>query len=324
MVLVAAGGLGYFSWRRHAAVSAAVETAYVLPESLGVVDSPAEIRLGVAMLRHGDRVEVLGRTRNWSKIRVADGRVGWVETASLLDSASYEKGQRLFLELQREQPQAVGHTVNVANLRVEPARDAVQLMQLRAGQSLEIFGRRMVERLAPPGAPPSSEPLRDAWYLVRVGEKAGWMLGRLVALDLPEAIAHYAQSANLVACVVVSTVEDKGRRVPQYLVADRVGTTEYDFTHIRIFTWWVKKQEYVTAYVESNLRGYFPLRVSQVDGVPHFRLRLVDPKGRKFQKVYRMVDTIARPVGIVEGWESQAMPERPAVPSRPAARRPRR
>jgi hypothetical protein len=227
------------------------------------------------------------------------------------------------VELKHEQPQAVGHVANVANLRVEPARDAVQLMQLRAGQSLEVFGRRMVDRPAPPGAQPSAEPMRDAWYLVRVDSKAGWVLGRLVSLDLPDAIAHYAQSTNLVACVVVSTVEDNGRQVPQYLVADRVGTTEYDFTHIRVFTWWGKKQQYVTAYVESNLKGYFPLRTNRVDGVPHFRLRVVDQKGRKSQKVYRMVDTIVRPMGIVEGWESQAMPEKRNVPSSPAARRPR-
>ena len=289
-------------------MSAPVEVAYVLPESVGVVDSPAEIRLGVTTLKQGDRVEVLDRTRNWSKVRLQDGRVGWMETGNLIDSNSFEKGQQLLKELQTEQPQAVGHVANAANLRVEPARDAVQLMQLPANHKLEVFGRRMVERASQPGGPPSVEPARDAWYLVRAGSKAGWVLGRLVSLDVPEAITHYAQSTNLVAWVVLNTVEDNGRQVPQYVVADREGTPDCDFTHIRIFTWWVKKQEYVTAYVEGNLNGYFPIRVSQVDGAPHFRLRLVDKKGRKFQRVYKMFDNIARPLGTVDGWESQAMP----------------
>lgn len=296
----------------------------MLPESVGVVDSPAEIRLGVAILKQGDRVEVLDRTRNWSKVRLADGRVGWVEAVNLLDSDSYEEGQQLLKELQNEQPQAVGHVTNGANLRVEPARDAVQLMQLPGGQSLEVFGRRMVERTPQAGAPPPAEPLRDAWYLVRSGSKAGWVLGRLVSLDVPDAIAHYAQSTNLVAWVVLNQVEDNGRQVPQYLVADRKGTPDCDFTHIRIFTWWTKKQEYVTAFVESNLNGYFPIRVSRVDGVAHFRLRLVDRKGRKLQRVYRMFDTIARPVGMVEGWESQAMPALRAQPPRAPVQRRRR
>jgi hypothetical protein len=130
----------------------------------------------------------------------------------------------------------------------------------------------------------------------------------------------YAQAINLVGWVVLNAVDDNGRQVPQYLVADRQGTQECDFNHIRVFTWWSKNQQYVTAYVESNLNGYFPVRMTRGDGSPHFRLRLADKHGRKFQKVYAMSDTIVRPVGTVEGWESDAMPPRPApVTRRPSA-----
>lgn len=307
LFLIGAAGAGYYHWRRYKA-PAADAVAYVLPESVGVVDSPAEIRLGVTTLKQGDRVEVLEQIRNWSKVRLEDGRVGWVETTNLLDSNSYDEGRQLLVGLQHEQPQAVGHVVNLANLRVNPARDAAQLVQLPANQKVEIFGRRMVERPAPTAVRPPAEPARDAWYLVRVQSRAGWVLGRLVSLDVPDAIGHYAQSINLVGWVTLNFVEDNGRQIPQYLVADREGTPDCDFTHIRIFTWWVRRQEYVTAYVEGNLDGYFPIRVSQAEGSPHFRLRLVDKKGRKFQKVYRMFDTIARPLGTVDGWESLAMP----------------
>ena len=323
LFLIGATGVGYYHWRRHMA-SPSIEVAYVLPESVGVVDSPAEIRLGVADLKQGDRVEVLDRTRNWTKVGLPDGRVGWVESANLIDADSYETGRRLYVQLQSELPQAVGHVVNTANLRVEPAREAVQLVQLPANQKVDVFGRRIVERPSQTAAPRSSGPASDAWYLVRAGSKAGWVLGRLVSLDVPEAISHYAQSTNLVAWVVLNTVEDNGRQVPQYIVADREGTPDCDFTHIRIFTWWVKKQEYVTAYVEGNLNGYFPIRVGQVDGAPHFRLRLVDKNGRKFQRVYRMLDTIARPLGTVDGWESQAMPVPRGQTSRAPSRHRRR
>jgi hypothetical protein len=316
---VASAGAAYYYFVYRPAHAAPLEVAYVLPESLGVVDSPAQIRVGVAVLKQGDRVEVLQRTKNWARVRIADGRAGWVEATDLLDSASFAKGQQLLEELASAPPQAVGHTVGAANLRLEPARDAPQLVQLPANQSVELFGRRLVERPPQPGASAPSEPLRDAWYLVRAESKAGWVLGRLVTLDVPEAIGMYAQSINLVSWFVLSTVDDNGRQVPQYLVADRQGTGEFDFNHIRIFTWWSKRQEYVTAYVESNLKAYFPIRVTRVDGVPHFRLRLVDRYGRKIQKVYALFDTIVRPIGTVEGWESDAMPARPVS----KARRPR-
>lgn len=325
IVLILAGGAGYYYHRRSPAAPPA-EVAYVLPASATVVDTPAEIHLGVATLKQGDRVELLERTKNWARVRLADGRVGWVEAVDLLDSASYEKGQRLFISLQTAQPQAAGHTTYEVNLHLDPARDATQLAQLSAGQNVEIFGRRLVERAAQSGASSPTGSPRDAWYLVRAGKKAGWILGRLVTLDIPDALAPYSQSTNMVGWLVLNSVDDSGRKVPEYLAVDREGTQECDFTHLRVFTWWVKRQEYVTAYVESNLNGYFPIRSSQVDGIPHFRLRLMDEEARKFQRIYGMFNTIVRPIGIVEGWESQAMPARPAPRARharPPSRRPR-
>jgi hypothetical protein len=109
-------------------------------------------------------------------------------------------------------------------------------------------------------------------------------------------------------------VVDEDRQVPQYLVADRMGNQDVDFTHIRVFTWWVKNHRYVTAYVESGLQGYFPIRVVQIGNVPYFRLHLVDKHANKIQKVYGLFDTITRPLGIVEGWESNTMATQP--PSR--------
>jgi hypothetical protein len=319
VIVLAAAGAVFNVWRSRRE-SRAPEAAYILADSAPVMDSPAQVRLEVASLRHGERVEVLERTRNWARVSISDGRRGWIELVRLIDARSYEKGQQLLRDLTHAPVQAVGHTAGLANLRAEPARDAPQLAQLPANQTVEVFGRRLVDRPPQPGAPAASEPPRDAWYLVRADTKAGWVLGRLITLDIPEAISHYAQTTNLVAWLTLNTVEDNGRAMPQYLAADRVGTPEHDFTHIRVFTWWSARQQYATAYVESNLKGYFPIRVIQVDGAPHFRLRLVDRSGRKVQKVYRMVDTIVRPVGTVDGWESNAMPDRRAGMPRPGGR----
>ncbi len=101
--------------------------------------------------------------------------------------------------------------------------------------------------------------------------------------------------------------------MPEYVAAGRMGTQEADFSHIRVFTWWGKNHHYVTAYVESGLNGYFPIRVAAVNGVPYFRLRLMDDQGQKYQKVYGLFDTITRTVGTVPGWDSDAMPAASAV-----------
>jgi SH3-like domain-containing protein len=282
----------------------------VLPQSVELVDTPAEVRIVVGSLRSGDRLEISTRTRNWARVQTADGLTGWVELKNLLDSRTYEGGQQLLREVASLPPQAEGHTTGVVNLRLDPSRDAAQLAQLTENQKLHVFGRRMVERPSPVDQP-SVEKTRDAWYLIRADSRAGWVLGRFVALDIPEALSRYAQGTNSVACVVITTVEEDGQSIPEYLVADRIGSQDVDFTHIRVFTWWVKNHEYVTAYVESDLKGYFPIRVAFLDGAHYFRLRLKDDEGKEYQKVYRLFDTITRTIGTVPGWESDALPTTP-------------
>jgi hypothetical protein len=286
------------------------EDAYVLAEGVQLVDTPAEVRIVVVSLKSGDRVEILKRARNWAQVQTPDGLTGWVETKNLLDSRAYEGGVQLLRELLSLPPQAEGHTNGVVNLRLEPSRDGTQLAQVTGNQTLQIFGRRLVERPGPADQPPEAKT-QEAWYLVRTGPHAGWVLGRFVALDIPEALSAYAQGTNLVAWVVIKTAEDGGQSVPEYVVADRMGTQEADFSHIRVFTWWVKKHAYVTAYVESNLKGYFPIGISFVNGVHYFRLRLMDDEGHPYQRVYRMFGNITRAIGTVQGWESDAMPTSP-------------
>ncbi len=279
----------------------------MLPESVELVDTPAEVRVTVGTVHRGDRLEITMRTRNWARVRTGEGRTGWVELRDLLDSATYNAGQSLLGGLDGLPPQAEGHTSGVVNLRLEPSRDSAQLAQLPENQKLQVFGRRLVERPTSPDSP-SGAKIRDAWYLIRVDPRAGWLLGRFVALDIPEPLSHYAQGTNMVAWVVIKMVQDAGRQIPEYLVADRMGSQDVDFTHIRVFTWWAKHQEYVTAYVESDLKGYFPIRVSTQGGVPYFRLRLKGEDGEEFQKVYGLFDTKTRVVGTVPGWESNAQP----------------
>jgi len=303
-----------------------LDVAYVLPSSVKVVDTPAEVRLQIAEVKSGEKVQVLDRTRNWAHVRLADGESGWLELKDLLDSGTYDSGQQVIRDMVRNPAQAAGHTTGEINLHLEPSRTSPQLALLEPNERVEIYGRRWVEReprdnqapVSPEskGEPAAGSSVRDAWYLIRAGRHGGWVLGRFVTLDVPADISAFAQGINTVAWVVLNRINDNGRKVPQYLVADRMGTQEADFTHIRVFTWWSKKQHYVTAYVESNLNGYFPILASEVDGKPQIRLRLVDKSGRKFQKVYGMSDTIVRPIGSVEGWESNAMPTREVARSR--------
>lgn len=298
------------------------EPAYVLPTSLEVMDTTAAVRHVVGRFKSGDRVEVIARTAHWSKIRMPRGETGWVESKDLLDAPTYQRGEALLKGLEGFPAQAAGHTSTVTNLRLDPARDSIVLSELAENQPVEIFGRRVVDRSSGANAPPSGgSHARDVWYLVRAKSRAGWVFGRLVDLDVPAGISVYAEGVNMVAWIVLKTVDDGGKAVPEYLVADRIGGGDVDFNHIRVFTWWVKHHKYVTAYVESDLSGYFPMDSKQMTDAayyakpsPYFRLRLLETDGHRYQKVYGLFDTIVRNVGTVDGWDSTAMPSR-RVPS---------
>jgi hypothetical protein len=304
--------LHYASWRKQASPA---EVAFVLPSRLEVVDTPAEIRLAVESVKAGDQVHVLLRAHNWAKVELADGRTGWVECKDLLDAQTHEASQKLLKDLESLPVQAEAHAPQSINLRFEPSRDSTSLAQLPNNQKLELFGRKIVGRPSQPDQP-SSPPVKEAWYLVRAEKRAGWVLGRFVSLDIPEPLGNYAQGSNIVAWLVLNTVRDEDHQVPQYLVADRMGNQDVDFSHIRVFTWWVKNHHYVTAYAERGLHGYFPIRVVQMGSVPYFRLNLIDEDGSKIQKVYGLFDTLTRPLGFVGGWESNAMPTPPPSPRR--------
>ena len=299
------------------------ESAYVLPDSLAVWDTPAEIRTQIATLKSGDHVYALARFRLWAHVRLPEGREGWVDKDGLMTASTYAEDQHLLSEMSNLPAQATGHAADSVNVHIEPSRKAAVVAELKPDQELEVYDRRMVERpreTSTPDVPAIPSNPIEAWYLVRSGSRAGWILGHLVELDIPRSISAYAQDVNLVAWLVLDTVNDDGRQVPQYLVADRAGSENYDYSHIRVLTWWKKKQAYAIAYREGDLQGYFPILVSHEGSVPHFRLRLVDSQGAKYQKVYALSYTITRVIGTVDGWSSDAMPERRAPKHRRASR----
>ncbi|MGH9378475.1 MAG: SH3 domain-containing protein [Terriglobia bacterium] len=320
VVIIAGGVACYYSiYVPKKRETAKAEVAYVLPDSLPVVDTTAVIRRVLMTYRSGDPVHIVARIGGWAKLALPGGGVGWVKQNDLIDAAAYDKGRRLIRDLASSHAQAEGHTSAPVNLRLGPSHDALKLGEYAAEQRVEVYGRRVVMRPSEAGGS-SSASSRSVWYLVTGGGRAGWVLGRFVDLDVPAALASYAQGINMVAWLPLDTVSDGDRAVPQYLVADRIGGEEFDFNHIRVFTWWVKHHKYVTAYVESGMDGYFPIVVTHMGNVPYFHLHLMDTDGHQVQKVYGLFDTIVHPVGIVDGWTSNAMP----APSQPLRRRSKR
>jgi hypothetical protein len=131
----------------------------------------------------------------------------------------------------------------------------------------------------------------------------GWVLARMVDMDVPLEIAQYAEGQRTVAFFVLNQVADGDKKVPQYLVAlsEPKDGLPFDFNQIRVFTWNVKHHRYETAYREHNLNGVLPVTVSQENFdkegmLPVFILRVKDDNGNITERKYKMNSPIVRRV----------------------------
>ncbi|HKS96000.1 MAG TPA: hypothetical protein VJV74_07680 [Terriglobia bacterium] len=296
----------------YAPIESANQPAYVVPDSLEVWNTPAEIRLKVATLKSGEEVRVLGRFRDWDHVRAPGDRDGWVTGGALMNFTTHEAEEHLLQALSELPVQATGESVALENVHIEPSRQAAVVTQVTPGRALEIFDRRRVRRSYASNTlalVTATSNRVDVWYLVRDGPHAGWILGRRVRLTIPKSISAYAQDSNLVAWLALNKVNDGGKLVPQYVVAEREGSESCDFTKIEVLTWWKRKQTYAVAFRKDGLQGYFPIGVTHEGSVPYIRLRLEDPNGTKYQAVYGLFDTLTRLMGTADTWASDAAPQ---------------
>ena len=144
----------------------------------------------------------------------------------------------------------------------------------------------------------------EDWWLIRDAQShAGWVLARMVDLDVPLEIAQYAEGERFVGFFVLNTVQDEEKKVPQYLalLTEPKDGQPYDYDKVHVFTWNVKRHRYETAYREHNLDGVLPVAITQEafdkEGtLPVFILRVRDDAGNVAERKYKLNTPIVRRV----------------------------
>ena len=192
---------------------------------------------------------------------------------------------------------------------------------------------------AAPTAPSTAAPTRtgpppviEDWWLVRDSHgRVGWVLARMVDLDVPLDVAQYAEGQRIVAFFVLNEVEDHGeqdgaKKVPQYLMVltEPKDGLPFDFNQVRVFTWNVKRHRYETAYRE-RFEGMLPVTLSKEDfgkeGVlPTFTVRVIDEDGKLSERKYKLNTPIVRRV-LAPGEEPTRLRKEQRKPSAKKHRR---
>ena len=132
--------------------------------------------------------------------------------------------------------------------------------------------------------------------------RVGWVLGRMLDVDVPLEVAQYAEGQHIVASFVLSEVSDGEKKVPQYLVllTESKDGLPFDYNQARLFTWNLKRDRYETAYRE-RLNGVLPVTISKENfdkegELPVFILRGKDDNGNVIEKKYKFNSPIVRRV----------------------------
>ncbi len=288
------------------------ETAYVSAPQATLRDQVAAVYKKTGTLKNGEAVQVLERERRFVRVRAADGSEGWVEQRALVPKQVYDEFQKLAQQEQNSPAQATGVTRNDTNIHLESNRDAEHLYQLDQGSKVSILKRATTEKKLPAGARPAASekkaqpaaPPMEDWWLIRDAQgHVGWILGRMLDIDIPIEVAQYAEGQRIVAFFVLNQVTDGDKKVAQYLVilTEPKDGMPFDYNQIRVFTWNVRRHRYETAYRERNLNGVLPVSVSQEDfdkegTLPVFVLQVKDDGGSLVQRKYKLNTPIVRRV----------------------------
>jgi SH3-like domain-containing protein len=290
------------------------EFAYVSAPQAVLRDRVAATFNKTGTVKNAERVEILERDRRFARVRTAEGAEGWMEQRYLVSQKVYDGFQKLAQQETNSALQATGTTRNDTNIHLDPRRDADHLYQLNQGAKVSILRRASSERNLP-GAPAAtaaarkdtSQPVMPAmedWWLIRDAEKhVGWVLARMLDLDVPLEIAQYAEGQRIIAFFVLDEVADGDKKVPQYLLlfSEPKEGQPFDYNQARVFTWNVKRHRYETAYRERGLNGVLPVTVSQENfekegNLPMFVLRVKDDNGNVRERKYKLNTPIVRRV----------------------------
>lgn len=299
-----------------------LEVAYVSAPQASLRDQVSTIFNRVGTVKNGERVEVIEHEKRFARVRTSSGIEGWIEQRYLVDQKTFDVLQKLTEENKNDPMQAPGVLRNDTNLHVTPGRETEHLYQLVSGAKVAILKRTTADKQ--PGATPLSKPevsavvrsgskipsgpVLEDWSLVRDDQgHVGWVLARMVDVDVPLEIVQYAEGQRFVAFFVLNEVpdSDKGvqKNVPQYLcvLTSPHDGLPYDFDQVRVFTWNTHKHRYETAYREHGLNGVLPVTVSQENfdkegTLPVFILRVKDNSGNVAERKYKLNTPIVRRV----------------------------
>ena len=304
-------------------VSKPKEYMYVSVPQVTLRDRVSTVYNKVGTLTNGDRVEVLDRQKRFIKVRTEKNAEGWVEERYLEPEKVFRDLQELTTKHAKDPVQGKAIARAELKLHITPSRDSDSLFRLTENEKVDLLQRTTATKPGPAPATNSDDkeppplPMED-WWLVRDSDAhTGYVIARMLDMDVPLEVAQYAEGQRIVAVFTLNTVKDSaGKPVPQYLMVltDPKDGLPFDFNQVRVFTWNVKRSRYETAYRE-RVFGLLPVRVGhqvfEKEGdEPTFTITVKNADGTTSGRTYKMNGVMVK--RVPKPGEESEKPARPA------------
>jgi hypothetical protein len=276
-----------------------------LADSRQVMDATLWDQSG-ALLKRAETlsVQARGRTKTVSNVRIEPGRNA-KRIIQFARGAHVVVLERTVADVPQSTEEDSADEKNSADTGQKPKQEGWLLVMRVPDPTTTASVAKPAEESAPPVSRASADPVSGNAPGTPSAPSdsdssappiAGWVLARFIELDLPGPILDYASAADLrvVAWFELNRVPDgSGGEAPQYLVAGSRGSEGQvcDFTMLRVYTWGAVRKRYETAYIESDLCGHLPIRVSSAPAGAEFHFAEI---GEPAERTYVMQQTAVR------------------------------
>jgi hypothetical protein len=250
-----------------------IGVGYVSSNAINLRDRLGATQYTVATLKQGERLEIIGHQHHWLHVRTTAKVEGWIEEKHMVTQEIFDRFGKVRQTAASLPSQGAAHTRREANLHLEPDRKSPAYYTLKEDESCEVVRRAYSERPPRPKQAPGVKEYED-WFLVRNGTAAGdiqaqsasrfagWGLAGNLDMAVPEEVMQYAEGKRVVAWFVLDPGEGKDGKDAKptilWATSSAMGLAQ-DFEGIRVFSWGARKKHYETSYIESNVRGYYPI-----------------------------------------------------------------
>lgn len=102
----------------------------------------------VAVVKHGERVEIIQRRRRFLKVRAASGTEGWTDERQLLGAGDMADLKELAARAATMPSQGVATTYRDLNVHTQPASGSPSFLRLKEGDKFDVVAQLLAPRTA--------------------------------------------------------------------------------------------------------------------------------------------------------------------------------